>query len=358
MAKFKVGDRVESLIDSGDRYPKGATGVITQGPYSGSIYMVKWDAPVLGAALDNLADASEANLKLEEVKFKVGDSVRVKSNADTSTRGRELRGQAGVVTKIGNGLYGQYCKLDIEPGPVGGIWFHELEPVQPEEVGNMKTRFKVGDKVRRVNKVLTGVVTEISPSGKMRIQNDRTGGMLVGYNLSGWEPVDEFQELLDKANEGVKAMNKLNREHKGKVVFFPEGAGSATSLERIMNSSVPAFFNDGIDVFKHDLTPKLEPFTVGAAAWGVELRGGKLHIGCKSFEVKPLLQCLREFSSETISSFKFVTPSSPCVVTARRNGLSFSFNGSFLDRPTNETHKLTWAEVDQIIKALEKAGVK
>jgi len=84
-------------------------------------------------------------------KFKVGQMVRIKEDANISLDGRILRGKIGIIEdfQLQNERWGKYSySLDIG---LNGVWESELEPLNPLE------DLKVGDKVkseRRTLKVL------------------------------------------------------------------------------------------------------------------------------------------------------------------------------------------------------------
>lgn len=73
-------------------------------------------------------------------EFKVGDKVRVKDDADTSSCGRQLRGKVLTISEINEGSekLGSYF-MSEEPENNSGIWLNEVEKV-------VET-FKEGDRV-------------------------------------------------------------------------------------------------------------------------------------------------------------------------------------------------------------------
>jgi hypothetical protein len=224
-----------------------------------------------------------------------------------------------------------------------------------------ETKFKVGDRVKCIDpgSYLYGYVGTIEKISDNKVPKYRVE--FRDYNL----PVtfselnlelfrgeseqkaneSELERLVRVANEGRIALNELKAKYRNAVVF---------------DDGVPL---DGFKLSERNLVvkpkPTFEPFYVGPeykkcsdlshtdsclgdSAWKVELKGDVLHVGCREFNAYYAKRALQSLLKDEDTSYT----TSGIEVMATRSGIGLRGEG-----------KISWADADRILEALEKAGV-
>lgn len=189
------------------------------------------------------------------------------------------------------------------------------------------SNFKVGDKVRCLDTLSAcglylGRVYEVQDISilEREIKVDERWHMWSRFELV--EPTkDELQELVDKANEGLRARQLIQDKYQAQVQV-------RTTLQ-----------NDFIALNEHYTleyrikpTPKFEPFAIGED-WIVSLDGDSLWVGCKKFPIATAKHQLDALLNQNVNQ------TASC--TASRQGIN------------HLGHFITWLDAEFIYNAIK-----
>ena len=225
------------------------------------------------------------------------------------------------------------------------------------------TKFKVGDRVRAVadnarnsyvNKGDIGKVTSIHGvrGTYYNVEFDVPRG---SAQRRQWHMLEEdielletpLEDLLAKANEGLRALAELRDKHRDSVETFDVNRNEKPAAERIgtdiftaMREHLASGYFDGRFALRVKPKPAFEPFDT-SNGWRVGLEGDKLHIGCQSFDAK-------EFSEAVNYLCYGDSPAFECtfgILKSTRRGITY------------DKHILPWPDAERILEALKKAGL-
>lgn len=158
-------------------------------------------------------------------------------------------------------------------------------------------------------------------------------------------PKDELQDLIDTYNAGIDAYAGIWNNHIDEV--------------RVVNSSIPTLAGMAYrgalgNKLEKIPQPTFEPFYVGypeqigylpgdnrAKPWKVELKGDRLHVGCKDFSAKHAKKWLFNLTKNN-TNIGHLNHN----LLATRSGIKYN------------KYMISWEDADKILEALEKAGVK
>jgi hypothetical protein len=196
------------------------------------------------------------------------------------------------------------------------------------------SKFKVGDRVVRTSHDCeypgglikvgdVGVVTATVDKWWIAIDSHPLAGttLLKYYDLA---PESELERLVRVANEGVDAVHELSLKY---------WCDYETREHRYVVKPKPTF----------------EPFYVGPmirdshkAGWLVKLEGDTLHVGCKQFHASTLYRTLKGILGVGLcltDQFEGAVP------RGCKDGIVWC------------QYQISWADVEHILEALEKAGI-
>lgn len=155
------------------------------------------------------------------------------------------------------------------------------------------SKFKVGDKVRLIpggnikhphtpefNVDLSRIyeVSAVDAVGGLSLFGHPRGGHAPDRFELVESPDEELQRLVDKANEGLKALRSL-KPHVNDLIYVNKlGTLVDVGPHGLFNSDGPLHYQELLIKPK----PKFEPFTT-SNGWNVHVASDRLHIGCKNF---------------------------------------------------------------------------
>ncbi len=209
------------------------------------------------------------------------------------------------------------------------------------------SRFKVGDKIRCIRGtdgyLTVGKIYEVIDKP---MYNSQTTVAIAfcdeAADWSAWDAnrfelvEDPTQTLIDKANEGLKALAELAKRKDIEIsgVVYPKEflqLNDSIIVSNILDKDQRA------RTVRLEPKPAFEPFTT-SEGWLVKLEGNKLQVGCFEFEAENAKDALVVLVEKVQAQFRdFV---------ATRTGIAHSGK------------KLNWADAERILEALKKAGVK
>jgi hypothetical protein len=275
-------------------------------------------------------------------KIKVGDKARCRRVRTDLTPGKVYDViQAAWIRPIIIDDAGDYRFINDIP--------EYFEKVQEEQVSTQK--FKVGDKVRYKEehhpRVPYGSIHRVIKVEDRKQSVDSywiyvdTYGEEYSMSPSSFEKVttDDVSSLIDKANEGLKALAELVKRDDVEVSRVADPS-DYIGIHTSTLSSTLVDNNKRARTVRLKPKPAFEPFTT-SNGWDVKLEGETLHIGCKKFNkgavnlgFTKLLKGSEHSWNDDFTEF-----------TATRNGIKYNEN------------VLPWADAERILEALKKAGV-
>lgn len=200
-------------------------------------------------------------------------------------------------------------------------------------------KFKVGDKVRRMHQNaddpkfgmyagMTYVVREVTRHNDIYVEGVEGMWQRRFFELVE-ESKSELQELVDKANEGLRALNCLYNVHKNKIEINGVHTTDFKSLPYLEYAQSMRIIRIKSQIFKLYNTSN---------GYEVKVDGNKLYIGCQGFPLKWF----------TIKLGKMIAPDSDVhgveigeiKLVACRKGISSS------------GHTITWADAEKIYQVL------
>lgn len=181
----------------------------------------------------------------------------------------------------------------------------------------ISTKFKPGDKICHTSAhgTMTGVVCEqsIAELEELRIfggcnnfnrvwafwedSTDNVGYMHENHcrlHEAAKPEVDELQALIDKANEGIKALCTLNRDHVDAIVTMDGdtviygGWDGERNIMRAINDEVANGYRDIYKLAKKPVE-KPNPVRLNVGLYGCKITKTTTEIGCQIFNTSILL---------------------------------------------------------------------
>lgn len=278
------------------------------------------------------------------MKFKVGDKVVV--TFLRSNDAEKLHNQTAQVTKVYCLKVGNQFIYQVDYRP-SGVYEDELELVQEEQV-----KFKAGDKVRvrsgaPCTIIAPGTTATIVDVYKVPHSNcyitivsdvDRASYDVLSKHLElAEEAKSELQELVDKANAGHEARQRLFEKYVDQVDY------KHRDNDQWFTSFSPIELRDFSRELRIKPKPKFEPYTIKSTGWNVDLEGNSdnIKIGCRSFHITTLKSALESL----LNNHVFDTDVHTLSLAASRKGVH------------EGQHILPWADVEELYEKLKKAGV-
>ena len=209
------------------------------------------------------------------------------------------------------------------------------------------SKFKVGDRVRcispgRGNGVERDVVYTVTAQGELSgdsIKVNNGGGSILSFRFElVREETSELEQLVAKANEGLKAHAIIRQKYAGEVsITFESGDVISGDIEKI----------DFALEFQIKPKPAFAPFTT-SNGWNVKLSSNVLQIGCRVFRADTFRSMLADLIDRNASVYGMNCGN----VKASKLGVVYTAG----DRISSE-ETLPWADAEKIYEALKKAGV-
>ncbi len=219
----------------------------------------------------------------------------------------------------------------------------------------MNSKFKSGDYVRCVDAVGQGTsqCLILGETYKILKINEPPSNyvVLVGTNDNnglGWMPSrfsfvaegrpekSELQMLIEKANEGFDAVDRLNRHYPEKYQFKGERD------KEFRTSFCPAKIYQFREIPKK---PKFEGYQTKDSEHSVSIgKLGTLQVGCQEFDVQEVFEALKSLCEKQIPRMLLYKKGQD--VTATRKGILVS----------GGIGEITWAEADELLQKLKEAG--
>jgi hypothetical protein len=208
------------------------------------------------------------------------------------------------------------------------------------------TRFKVGDKVKRIRDKDGWAWSAHKPAGEIftvsTVRNGwlglegakydldprpfNSGNFVLVEEASGSEQSDEV--LLEMVNSSVAAGHELYKRHGERLeVTFDHGLWEPVGKPNLHGYRIKP-------------KPSFKPFQI--RSWEVRMEGDKIRVGCQTFDAKALLRALSQLT-DIGADCNSVDNSGSVKLAACRKGVSS--NG----------HTITWDEADKLLAALQKA---
>ena len=176
-------------------------------------------------------------------------------------------------------------------------------------------QFKVGD-------IVCGCKLNIEATFESGFWNEELA--LVGSSSNK----SELEQLVEDANKGEIAVQKIMRNYSGEVIGYFEN--SNTKVDKDWRA---------VYSYKVKENPKFKPFHVNSGAWRVDVEGTEILIGCMAFKTVDLVEALK--GAQTGHCTLVTTGGGPLNISPTRTGV--------------RCHKgtLPWSDVDLILDSLK-----
>lgn len=146
---------------------------------------------------------------------------------------------------------------------------------------------------------------------------------------------DALQKLIDRANDGVLAIDELYKNHQANIVSVYADKSPITTpyeLFKFWGDKVASGYGSGsIRIVKKSDANLVEPFSLSKHK--VTLKDGKVQVGCQEFDLRYLLAGLKsliEFDAKEYNGF-----------TATRSGVTY------------QSDKVSWADAELLYSKLK-----
>lgn len=283
-------------------------------------------------------------------KFKAGDKIRCLQSISPSDGGPR-KGEIFTVVSANDWsvgfelhrLIGDIYTRQTRNGTNPNWGQGSFELVQEEQM-----KFKVGDKVRVLktgadgSSLIEGDLVRVRAVGTLDVQVERLDGTRITCPFIGPAYIelveDELQDLVDKANAGLKALHLLYKTHRAEV----EITNSILNKDQFKDLPQELDHTDDHRVIRiKPKKPKFETYFVPGVNWQVRLEGSTLHIGCLPFDLNLFAPALRALLKDHVSDFEVT-----------RLGLQSTRSGI-----KQGGHVLLWADAEILSEKLNKAGI-